>query len=283
MTIQKVLVTGSSGRIGAVTARELLDHGYQVTGADLSPSRDVRTYITDMCDLGQVTSIMDGHDAVVHMAAIPSPAAHPPEVVYQTNTISTFNVLQAATMLGINKVVLASSLSAFGYAWKHRHFDPLYLPLDDAHPMLSQDAYGLSKMVGEVLADGFVRRTPAMSVTSLRFTLVVGVEEGPRTMAFMRSRPHDGNSFWTYVDVRDAAVACRLAMEHSEPGHQAFLIAAPNSYMDEPTLDLFKQYYPGVTRVREGFGGQQGAVDCSDAERVLGFQAKYNWDQSLLS
>ncbi|MBZ0291793.1 MAG: NAD(P)-dependent oxidoreductase [Anaerolineae bacterium] len=282
MADQKVLVTGSSGRIGAMIARELLDHGYEVTGADLTRSRDVRTYITDTSDLGQVTSIMAGHDAVIHMAAIPSPASHPPEVVYQTNTISTFNVLQAATMLGINKVVLASSLSAFGYSWRHRHFEPLYMPLDDAHPMLSQDAYGLSKMVGEVLADGFVRRTPSMSITSLRFTLVVSVEDGKRAIEWMRSRPHDSNSFWTYVDVRDAAVASRLALEYTEPGHQAFLIAAPNSYMDEPTIDLIKQYYPEVTRFSEGFGGQQAAVDSSYAEGVLGFKAKYNWDQSLL-
>lgn len=279
---KKVLVTGSSGRIGRVTAQELLDHGYEVTGADLTAGRNVHTFITDMCDLGQVMTVMAGHDAVVHLAAIPSPAIHPGEVVFNTNVRSTFNILEAAVLLGIRKVVIASSLSAYGYAWRHRHMDPLYVPVDDAHPMVSQDAYGLSKMVGEVLAEGYVRREPEMSITSLRFTMVLSVEDGLKVMENVRSQPENGHAFWTYIDVRDAALSCRLALEYDTPGHEGFLIAAPNSYMDTPTRELFETYYPGTTRFTEGFSGTAAGVDCSKAERLLGFKAQYNWDQTRL-
>jgi nucleoside-diphosphate-sugar epimerase len=276
MTVKKVLVTGSSGGIGQVTVRELLDKGYAVSGADLKPSGQVPTRITDMCDLGQVVGVMAGQDAVVHLAAIPNPTQHPLDVVFRTNVISTFNVLEAAVLLGIRKVVIASSLSALGYAYRYHDFSPHYLPVDDAHPLLSQDSYGLSKVVGEVLADGFARRMPDMSVTSLRFTLVNSDYEG-NLMQRLRQNPDDSHSFWTYVDVRDAALACRLSVEYDAPGHEAFLITAPNSYMDEPTLDLFRRYCPGVERVAEGFGGTMSAVDSSRAARILGFEARYDW------
>ncbi len=282
MAVQKVLVTGSSGRIGQVTAAELMAHGYTVTGADLTPAKGFRNYITDMTDLGQVTGVMAGHDAVVHLAAIPSPASHPADVVYKVNVLSTFNVLEAALLLGIRKVVIASSVSAYGYAWRHRDFNPLYLPVDEDHPMLSQDAYGLSKMTGELLADGYVRRVPEMSITSLRFTLVLAEKEGPAVMARMRQDPADSNSFWTYIDVRDAAQACRLSVEYDQPGHEAFMIAAPDSYMDTPSASLFEEYYPGVERIAPDFTGNTGAFDCKKAEQVLGFKAQYNWDQSRL-
>ncbi len=282
MAIQKVLVTGSSGRIGHVTAHHLIEHGYNVTGADLTPGDGFHGYITDMTDLGQVTGMMAGQDAVVHLAAIPSPASHPADVVYKTNVLSTFNVLEAAVMLGIRKVVIASSVSAFGYAWRHRDFNPLYLPVDEDHPMLSQDAYGLSKMTGELLAEGYVRRIPDMSIISLRFTLVLGINDGAATMRRMRATPDDSNSFWTYIDVRDVAQSCRLALEYDQPGHEAFNIAAPDSYMDTPTRQLFEQYYPGIEHVADDFDGQQGAFDCSRAQKILGFKAQYHWDQTLL-
>ncbi len=282
MTVQKVLVTGSSGRIGQVTAAELMAHGYTVTGADLTQASGFRNYITDLTDLGQVTGVMAGHDAVVHLGAIPSPASHPADVVYKVNVLSTFNVLEAALLLGIRKVVIASSVSAIGYAWRHRDFNPLYLPFDEDHPLLSQDAYGLSKMTGELLADGYVRRIPEMSITSLRFTLVLDLKNGPATIERMRQNPADSNSFWTYIDVRDAAQACRLSVEYDQPGHEAFLISAPDSYLDTPSVSLFEQYYPGIERIAPEFKGTMGAFDCRKAEQVLGFKAQYKWDQSLL-
>ena len=79
---------------------------------------------------------------------IPSPERHTADVVFRNNVVSSFNVLEAATMLGIKKVVWASSISALGYAFRHRQFNPRYLPIDEDHPLLSQDSYGLSKMVG---------------------------------------------------------------------------------------------------------------------------------------
>jgi nucleoside-diphosphate-sugar epimerase len=280
MTIQKVLVTGSDGRIGRVVVEELRAHGYEVTPADLHPTQPWLTQIVNFEDLGQVIGVMQGHDAVIHLAAIPTPTRHTAEVVFRNNVISHFNVLEAATILGIKNVVTASSLSALGYAYHHRHFNPVRIPIDETHPLLSQDCYGLSKMIGEELCEGYLRRVPDMSLVSLRFTAVI--DQPLRDRFIQRQQQEDAEhfsgAFWTYVDVRDAALSCRLSMEYNQPGHEAFYITAPNIYLHQPVEDLLRKYYPGDYPIADHIRGDASPVDCSKAERLLGWKARYNWD-----
>ena len=284
MAVKKVLVTGSDGHIGRVVVQELRDYGYEVTPADLHPTQPWGAKIVNFEDLGQVVGIMHGHDAVIHLAAIPTPTRHTAEVVFRNNVMAQFNVLEAATILGIKNVVTASSLSALGYAYRHRQFNPERIPIDETHPLLSQDTYGLSKMVGEELAEGFLRRTPDMALVSLRFTWVMG-EDGRQSLLERRDELPAANAsgaFWTYVDVRDAAQACRLSMEYNTPGHEAFYISAPIILRSEPIEALLKKHFPGDYPVAEHIRGNISPVDCSKAERLLGWKARYHWDGSLL-
>lgn len=286
MSMAKVLVSGSDGRIGRAAVVELQAHGYDVTPADLNATQPWDTQIVDFTDLGQVIGAMQGHDAVVHLAAIPSPSAHTAEVVFRSNVLSTFNVLEAATILGISNITMASSISALGYAFRHRPFNPLYLPIDEAHPLLSQDCYGLSKMIGEELAEGFFRRNPEMSLASLRFTAVLD-ESAQSWLPAARQQATDDVStygaFWTFVDVRDAASACRLALEYEAPGHEAFYICAPIIYRPDDIRDLMAKHFPGDYSVADSVRGGASPVDVSKAARLLGWRARYNWDRSPLS
>ena len=281
MTIRRVLVSGSDGRIGRATVNELQDHGYEVKPADLNPTQSWGTQIVDFEDLGQVIGVMQGQDAVIHLAAIPSPDLHSADVVFRNNVISTFNVLEAATILGIKNITLASSISALGYAYRHRPFNPEYLPIDEAHPMLSQDCYGLSKMIGEELASGYLRRNPDMSLVSLRFTAVID-EAGRDGLREARAQPTRADvtygAFWTYVDLRDAAYACRLALERNIAGHEAFYICAPEIYRSDNIEELLARHFPGNYPVAQHIRGRTSPVDCSKAERLLGWTARYRWD-----
>lgn len=284
MAIQKVLVTGSDGRIGRVVVEDLRQHGYEVTPADKHPTRPWGTQVVDFEDMGQVVGVMHGHDAVIHLAAIPSPTRHTAGIVFGNNMMSLFNVLEAATILGIKNVVIASSLSALGFAYTHRPFNPTYIPIDEEHPLLSQDAYGLVKQLGEDLAEGFWRRTPDMSLVSLRFTMVV--DDALREMLIRRQDEPSAwgfmGAFATYVDVRDTAASCRLAMAYNTPGHEAFYICAPNIYLKQPVEQLLAEHYPGDYPVADHIRGSISPVDCSKAERLLGWKPKYNWDGTEL-
>src|SRR5260370_19292741 len=119
---------------------------------------EIRTIAADLSDLGQTYGALAGADAVIHLAAIPAPVGLPPEVVYRNNVISQFNVFEAAATLGIRRIVYASSISALGFPYQHRWSEPLYVPIDEEHPLLAQDCYALSKAHGEEVGAAFCRR-----------------------------------------------------------------------------------------------------------------------------
>ena len=113
----RVLVTGGSGRLGQFAIRDLLAHGHDVVNADRRRAAGegapaARFVETDLGDVGQVAGAMAGCDAVVHLGAIPAPYGHADEVVFGNNTRATFAVLQAASLLGVRRAAIASSVSA---------------------------------------------------------------------------------------------------------------------------------------------------------------------------
>ena len=152
---KKILVTGGSGKAGPWVIADLLEHGYDVVNVDTRPSTQVHTFRADLTDLGQVYGVLEGRDAVIHLAAIPWPGEHAPEVVFRNNVMSTFNILQAASVLGIKKVVMAGSESALGFPFAFRPFNPHYLPIDEAHPLQGQSPYSASKIGADKIAEAF--------------------------------------------------------------------------------------------------------------------------------
>ncbi len=136
-----VVVTGGSGRAGQFIIPELISHGHAVTNADLSPGPEqgARFVSTDVTDYGQVVSVMGGADAVVHMAAIPNPLMAPEHVVFRVNMVSNWNVLEAAELHELPKVVMASSINAFGAAFSKASVAPKYFPVDEVHPTRAED------------------------------------------------------------------------------------------------------------------------------------------------
>jgi nucleoside-diphosphate-sugar epimerase len=280
----KVLVTGSSGRLGRYVVRDLLAAGHEVSGTDSRqpPEWECPFVQAELRDLGQTTGLLAGKDAVIHLAAIPSPGGQPDEVVFETNVRTTFNVLQVAALLGIQRVVCASSISAYGTAYAQHELTPLRIPIDEDHPLLPQDVYGLSKQIGEDIAATMQRRT-GMAVASMRFAWVVtpdAYEQAAR--APWRSEERDRRILWGYVDVRDAARACRLAIEASPQtvGCQAFNILAPDTFRAEPTAELARRGWPSLREIRGDETGTWAAVDSARARRVLGFAAEHLWEMS---
>jgi nucleoside-diphosphate-sugar epimerase len=275
---QRVLVTGGTGKAGRWVVSHLQDRGYEVTNADLRKSVRVRTYQVDLCDLGQVYGVAEGKDAIVHLAAIPWPGEHSPEVVYRNNVMSTFNVLQAACVLGVRKVVVAGSESALGFPFCYRPVAPEYIPIDEHHPLMAQDAYGISKIVNTEVCSGFARRDPAMSIITLHLSYIIEPQDYPAELERAWADPMNNIfNLWAYIDVRDVARACRLAIESTRTGHDTYYIAAPETLMQEPTRDLVTRHFPSVGRFADGFGGRMSTLDVRRAADALAFEAKYSW------
>ena len=133
-----------------------------------SPVREAEYLVVDTRDYANLAEGLRGCDALVHLAAHRSPLTQPDTVVYNDNTISSYNALSAAAALGISRVCLASSVNALGGAFSRRaRYD--YFPLDEDHPTYAEDPYSLSKWVLECQADAFARRYLTMQIASLRF------------------------------------------------------------------------------------------------------------------
>ena len=80
------------------------------------------------------------YDAVVHFAAVPAILRTADSATYATNVLSTYNVLEAATRLGVRKIVFASSETTYGICFAQGERRPIYVPVDEEHPTVPSPA-----------------------------------------------------------------------------------------------------------------------------------------------
>ncbi|MEV6103865.1 NAD(P)-dependent oxidoreductase [Streptomyces sp. NPDC051940] len=275
----RVLVTGAAGRIGRAVLDRLAAEGVEAHALVLQDPGDLPARLTVTGDAASAVAVrhaLSGVDAVIHLAAIPTPQRHAPHEVFAVNTLSTFTVLEEAGLAGVRRVALAGSWGATGLPWTaDPEPHPAYVPVDAALPAQVADPYGLSKQVDEVTAAAMARRH-GMSVVCLRYPYIGGFDERLRAhAAAVEADPAIGaRDLWTYLEVRDAARAALLALSVDAPGAHVVHLCAPETLVTHPTADLMARYHPG-TEIRRPLPGRTAPVDLSAAEELLGFRAQF--------
>jgi nucleoside-diphosphate-sugar epimerase len=147
-TKRRVLITGAGGRIGGHLAESLRDRydlrlHYFRTMPERPPVADwIRA---DIAEYDQIAPALDGIDAVVHLAAEPSPMA-PWEQIHRQNVVGTYNVFEAARAAGVRRVVFASTNHVMGMYDRDQAW-----PIHGAQPVRPDSLYGVSKAFGENL------------------------------------------------------------------------------------------------------------------------------------
>jgi len=288
----RVVVTGGSGRLGQFVVRELFTHAHQVSALDAVKPREcpAPTYAADLSKIDSLFDHFKNADAVLHLARQRFPYTESgfnaatqrwefPDIVgdaarFNANVAMTHNVITAAEAAGVKKLAVGSSLAIYGLYYPVTALQADYLPIDEAHPQRPQDPYGLSKVVGEKLCDAASQRS-GMQIASLRFSGIYTEEHRP-LLAQRRKNPiiRGTGALWSYIDVRDAARACRLAIEADFASHQAFNICAPDTIMDLPTRELAQRYLPKGVELRAGLSGRSSGYAVAKAKSTLGFEAK---------
>ena len=157
--MKNILVTGAGGFIGSHLTELLVEKGYNVKAfvhynswnkwgwLDTSPAKNKVEIITgDIRDYDSVYSAMTGCDTVFHLAAlIGIPYSYvSPQAYIKTNIDGTYNVLQSARQLGIEKVMVTSTSETYGTAQ--------YVPIDEKHPMVGQSPYSATKIAADQLS-----------------------------------------------------------------------------------------------------------------------------------
>lgn len=269
----RIAITGGNGRIGQAVVDLALTHGHSVVNIDLIAGGKDRSGITnfqiDITDYDSFKKVLDGCDALIHLAAIPGPGYHPDHIVHNNNVVSSYNALRAAAELGIDRVCQASSINATGAAYSRLpHYD--YFPLDEEHPTYNEDPYSLSKWICEIQADSIVRRFENMKIASLR---IHGVVSARADSAKWQGSSSDivVKHLWGYVRRDSTARACLLGITADFSGHEAFYIVASDTMMNNASLELKEQYYPNIS-VQGDLSENKGFFNCQKAERLLGWQ-----------
>lgn len=270
----RIAVTGVQGRVGRALARAATDQGHQVVGVDRSePVDELRAALdtfleVDVASHPQLRDALDGCEAVVHLAALPSPTAAPGHEVHHNNVVSSYNVLDAAADLGIRRVCLASSVNAVNGEYS-RQPSYAYLPLDEEHPTGNEDPYSLSKWICEQQADSVARRHPWMTLSTLRLHQVV--PDRAHAVSEREEPERAAKQLWGYTTTEAASRACLLALTATFTGHERFFVVAPDTTAEVSSGELRRRCYPGVP-LRRALEGRASFFDCGKAERLLGWR-----------
>src|SRR5688572_27391488 len=269
----KIAITGGSGAIGRVIIAQALRRGDTIVNIDrVAPAEDhknVRFVLAETSDYDALVSAFAGCDALIHMAAIPSPFLQPDHIVHNNNVVGSYNAMRAAIEVGIRRICQASSVNAIGLSYSRAaHFD--YFPIDEEHPNYTEEPYGLSKWICEQQADTFARRYEDIRIASIRFHWVVP-NRAKAAKAFNDPDQDTAKHLWAYTLRAPAARACLMSLDASFTGHEAFYIVAPDTTADVPSLDLAKRYHPNVP-IRGDLSGNRSFFSSAKAERMLGWK-----------
>jgi nucleoside-diphosphate-sugar epimerase len=224
------LITGGSGYIGSLLAKELLEngHGVRVLDSLLHGQEDIaaeqeqagiEVVRGDIRDADARAKALEGAEAVVHLAAIVGdPAcALDPEVSNDVNVKATESLVADAKAAGVSRLVFASTCSNYG-----RMADPTVPITEDGElrpvSLYAEQKVGMEKLI---LGDG---SSNGLSPTCLRFATVYGVgrrmrfdltvNEFTRELWADRELEVFGEQFWRpYIHVRDAGRAVRTVLE----------------------------------------------------------------------
>lgn len=301
----RVLVTGASGRIGALVAREVKSRNWTLRllqrgeSAPLPAASDgVEVLRGSVEDRALLCDAVRGVDVVCHLAALMPP--HDSDSLFACNVRGTFNVLEAIrTAERPPRLVFASSDATYGTGLSRRAYPT---PISEDLTPSPTNFYGLTKVVGEEMVQGYVDLY-GLTAVILRYCWVFGPGEvldlfkletwnefmTPEQQAGLAGSTDvpvlfadAGEPFSDHViDARDAARATMLAIDARAADNVTLNICGPNPfrYVDvaprvakalrRRTVDLtLRSFHPY-------------AIDTARAERELGFRAEYDIDAML--
>jgi len=303
-----ILVTGGSGRLAGYVTPRLLDEGHDVTDFDAVDHSPVEGHRAAFIK-GDLTSLEDclralsysEAEVIIHLGALPGPRemikgrplwrqiqVGPEDATMRINTMGTYYLLDAARRLGsVRQVIFASSFYTLGLGNRisKEPFAVEYLPIDEEHPLRPEDSYGLSKVFGEELLQAYGR---AYGMSAVAFRLMgVHYPNNPNSVhkfgvtpdSFLGRRGGPVVTTYQYVDARDVANACVLAINaHGLNRFEAFYLSTDTVYI-EPTQSLVARVWPDLNEMAKDIQGTDGIISHVKAQKKLGYHPQYSWRQ----
>jgi UDP-glucose 4-epimerase len=280
----RVLITGGGGNLGRVLAPELEETGHEPLLMDNRALESAHEVVrADVREKTEVLQALQNVDVVVHAAALHGIHLdkHTTDDFWDLNVAGTRNVYEAALELGIEKVLLCSTMGVYGQGAREAGDPPV---ITEDLPLEPSDYYGLSKRLCEEIAAYYCRRH---GIRTIAYRLGMFV---PESFAGYGFRLLKGG-----VDDRDVAQAFLLGLDNASITFDAFNVMAEVPFSIEEFAQWSRQpesfleeRYPGLARLVEEQGADFGELvrmwgftywAIEKAKRVLGYRPRYNFPE----
>jgi nucleoside-diphosphate-sugar epimerase len=288
----KIFVTGGSGKAGKHLIPYLLKKGYSVVNADLTPLLidGVDNINLDVTKSGEVFNALSGYSniaelksgngikefkAVIHLAAIPRILIKPDNETFRINTIGTYNVIEAATKLGIKKIIFASSETTYGFCFSEGNPIPKWLPIEEDYETSPTDSYGLSKVLNEQTGKAFQKRT-GIDIYALRIGNIIEPNEYQRFKEFCKNPRVRLRNLFNYIDARDLAQAIELCIKKDGLGYEVFNVTHNNNSVNLTTKEIIQEFFPNVPLKRK-MDEYEAILSSKKIRNMLGFKPEHDW------
>ena len=245
----RVLVTGSSGHLGAALTRVLRDEDHEVIGLDVLDSTST-SVVGSIVDRACVRRSMAGVDAVVHCATLHKPhvASHDRADFVQVNITGTLNLLEEAVAARVSRFVFTSTTSTFGRALVPGDGAPAAWITEDVTPV-ARNIYGATKTAAEDLCELVSRDTglPCLILRTSRFFPEQDDRDDVRG-AYDDLNIKVNELLYRRVDLEDVVSAHRLALQRAPAiGFGRYVISATTPFTPED-LTAIREDLPAVVR-----------------------------------
>lgn len=275
----RILITGSSGPLGAAIAQQLSVH-HEPIGIDRVPGKWTR-HVVDINERETLFYLTKGMDAIIHIASLHHPqlTTHSQQAFIDTNVTSTLNLLEAARQAGIQRFVYTSTTSLYGHALVAP--DKAVWVTEDLQPR-PRDIYDHTKIMAEKLCSYFALHMglPTICLRVARF-----FEQPPELLAIYR--------LYRGVDVRDVATAHVLAVTNEHIPFDIFNIAAHSPFQESDTTELYqdapavlRRYIPNIEQTFARYNWQlpkhiDRVYVIKKAEQMLGYRPEHNFKEYI--
>lgn len=301
----KILITGGAGFIGSHLCDRFIREGHTVICLDnflngnLTNIRHLINYKAfklingDIRDFDLLEKIMPGVDAVYHLAAQihVDRSIIEPKLTYDINVLGTQNILEAARMYDVEKIIHMSTSEVYGSAQS--------VPMDESHPLNAPHPYGASKIAADRMCHAY-NETYKMNITIVRPFNAFGPRQKDTgyggvmsifVKRLMNGQPPivygDGRQTRDYTYVDDLVEALSLVLKHRKPmtvplnlgsGREIKIIDLAKMIIDlcgqhNRIKPVFVEPRPGEVR--------RLLADNSRAQKLLGWVPKWSFEDGV--